>query len=60
VIRIIVRSSDCGAAANVGGPVYTDYRTFDVDIPELEEFLREQRTYLVREVVGVEVLERKP
>jgi hypothetical protein len=57
-LRIIVRQSDEGAARNVGGPVQTSYKTFDVELPALEAFLSAdgQPDYICREVIGVEVL----
>ena len=65
MIRIIVFEADGGMAANVGGPVLTTHRTFDVEIPELESFLSEPRKsktmlYTNRGVVGVEVIEATP
>jgi hypothetical protein len=61
-IRIIVRQSDEGAAMHVGGPVQTSHKTFDVDLPELEQFLRAegQPTYIRRELIGVELLTLPP
>lgn len=58
MIRIIVRATNCGAAANVGGPVETQYKTIDWDIPELERLLKQAKetTYAYAEVIGVEVL----
>lgn len=58
MIRLIVRAKDAGAAAHVGGPVDIDYRTFDVEAPALEAFLRgaDPTAYTHRHVVGVEVL----
>lgn len=57
-IRIIVRQSDEGAARHVGGPVQTSHKTFDVDLSEVEHFLRAtgQPDYICREVIGVELL----
>lgn len=57
MIRIIVRIDDAGMAANVGGSVQTRYKTFDVDLPELEAFLRlpKPNTYTEYEVIGVEL-----
>lgn len=61
MIRVIVRTSDCGAAANVGGPVDLYFKTFDVPSAELEHYLTEDKgKYSTREVVGVEVLAGKP
>lgn len=59
MLRIVVRTDNAGMAANVGGAVHTEYRTFDVDLPEIEEFLREpgakRMTYTQRQVVGIEL-----
>jgi len=64
MIRVIVRTVNCANAAHVGGPIDTDYKTFDVDLPELKKFLQEPTlngwTYHAREVVGVELLEDAP
>jgi hypothetical protein len=60
VIRIIVLTDDAGMAANVGGHVETSWKTFDVDLPEVEAFLREPLRanwkYTSRQVKGVEVI----
>lgn len=69
MIRLIIRDTDYGAAANVGGDVETRLKTFDVELPaEVEAYLREftdERDRLLaekknrwwnREVIGVEVL----
>lgn len=59
MLRIIVRTDNAGMAANCGGAVETTYRTFEMDAPELEAFLREPKsknwTYAQRQVVGVEL-----
>ena len=39
-IRIICRMTDAGAACNVGGPVYVEFKTFVVEAAEVEEWLR--------------------
>ena len=55
MIRIIVQTDDANMAGNVGGSVHTSHRTFDVDLPELEAFLRDGGgTYSHRQVIGVE------
>lgn len=58
MIRVIVRECDLGAAMHVGGPVNTRLRTFDVELPELEQHLRAegQPEYVRREVLGVELI----
>ena len=58
MIRIIVTTADCSAAANVGGPVNVTHKTFDVSAPEVESFLNEKLgTYVHRTVCGVEILQ---
>jgi hypothetical protein len=56
MLRLIVQIVDTGAAANIGGPVETRYRTFDVDLPEVEAELRKADNWTTRHVVGAEVL----
>jgi hypothetical protein len=59
-IRIIAHSTDAEMAANVGGPVTTSYRTFDIDAPEVETFLRKPwRNYEERGIIGIELLPEK-
>lgn len=56
MIRIIVQTNDAGMAANIGGNVQIKHRIFDVDLPALEAFLREDvGTYAHRQVIGVEL-----
>lgn len=62
-LRIIVRTDNMNHAAHVGAPVVTTYRTFDVDLPEVEEYLRaggynEDGSFLVRQVIGAEEIGR--
>ena len=58
MIRILVRVDDAGMAANVGGSVETKHKTFDVELPEFEKYLRESSgTYSHANVVGVELLQ---
>lgn len=57
MIRIVVQRSEAGMAANVGGPVHTSVKTFDLDAPEFEAYMRAERgTYEDKMVVGVEIL----
>ncbi len=39
MIRLIVRLDDASMAANVGGGVHTTFRTFNIELPELEGIL---------------------
>jgi hypothetical protein len=63
MIRVIVATADACMAANVGGPVHVDYRSFEIDAPELEAFLAEQEQWkkdglCQRSIVGVEAMTR--
>lgn len=56
-IRVIIQETDAQAAAGVGGPVATDYVTFDVEAPEVVARMRSNWCYPGhRSIVGVEVL----
>ena len=58
MLRLTVRTDDASMAANVGGAVLTTHRSFDVDLPALEAFLREKHHSLChRQVVGYELLD---
>lgn len=59
MIRIIVRESDAGMAANVGGDVHTKYRTVDIVCEELEALLRARDNYISRTVIGAELVAPK-
>lgn len=64
MIRVTVQTSDAGMAANVGGHVQVEFKSFDISAPDLEAHLREyseakkrkQSLYWQRCVIGVEVL----
>ena len=68
MIRVIVQTCDAGMAANVGGSVNEEFRTFDIEAPALEAHLREyvdakkrgETTYWHRNAVGVELLPEEP
>lgn len=60
-LRLIVRTDDGNMAAQIGGGVLVQYRTFDVDLPEVEAFLRaggsnSGNDYSFRQLVGAEVV----
>lgn len=70
MLRIVVHDCDYGAFEHVpGAPVQMSVKTFDVEIPALETFLRaheiarrqatNDRLTLawIRQVVGIEILE---
>jgi hypothetical protein len=57
VIRVVVETCDAGMAANVGGSVHREIRTFDIEATALEAFLREPGHSLQhRQVIGVEII----
>jgi hypothetical protein len=55
-LRIILQGVNYGAAANVGGPVFTEFKTFDIEAPEIEAWLSETIPYGHRQVAGAEVV----
>ena len=59
-LRVVVQDADRAAAANVGGPVDTSLKTFDIESPELEQYLqqpiKDKWNYVHRQVIGVEVI----
>lgn len=56
-MRFICRETDCAAAANVGGPVNTTFRTF-VTADSVETWLRlDSGRYVTRECIGVELVD---
>jgi hypothetical protein len=61
MIRLICSETDAAQCAHVGGPVTITHKTFDVDIPELERWLREpkvnQWTYTERRFMGIELID---
>ena len=58
MLRIVAKLDSCGMAANVGGSTLSTFKTFDVELPELEAYLRscDDQTYMHVQVIGVEVL----
>lgn len=58
MLRLIVQIVDIGDACNIGGPIQTRYRTFDVDLPEVEAELRtDDYKWATRSLVGAELLQ---
>lgn len=58
MIRIVVQIANAGMAANVGGPVQTSIKTFEVEAPELERFMEDRcHGYQEKHIVGVELPE---
>jgi hypothetical protein len=69
MIRIIVKDMDLTASIYAAGQPQTVVKSFDIEAPELEAYIREFRAiendarasksplYASREIVGVEILE---
>lgn len=56
-LRIIVKTDSANMAANIGGGIQTISRTFEVEVPEVEKYLRHRESeYEFRQVIGVEVV----
>jgi len=56
-IRILMQETSGAAAANIGGPAYTTYVTFDVEAPELVARMEAPwDQYGGRSIIGVEIL----
>jgi len=58
MIRLIIRSVNVCDAAHAGGPADVEYTTFDVDLPEVEKYLRDVRflnSYESRVIIGAEL-----
>ncbi len=56
MIRIICANNDFADAANVGGPATVTHKTFDVELPEVEAWLREHVKYHSRSFQGIELI----
>jgi hypothetical protein len=60
MLRIICRVVDEAAAIHIGSLVSVKYETFDVELPQVEEFLLlhkgDTQYYQDRSVVGIEVI----
>ncbi len=60
MIRIIVRFDDGYLAANLGGAVLTRFKTFDVDLPEVEAALmaggQSETAFAHGQIVGCEII----
>ncbi len=54
-LRVIIRTEYADKAANVGGSVDVEWKTFDIEAPEVEAFLSQKLSSLTyRQVVGIE------
>ena len=60
MIRVIVQIIDVACSVNVGGPVETRVKTFDIEIPEIEEYLRkvDKQNYTNWLITGFELLDK--
>ncbi len=62
MIRLIIRETDIVDAVHADANSHTSYRTFDVELLEVESWLayRGPGGYITREVVGVELRDKEP
>ena len=64
MIRITVRTDDAAMFANTGqGMVHAKCKSFDISVPELEDFLNDaeaNRNYSQRQIIGYEIISPKP
>jgi hypothetical protein len=58
MLRIVTKQDNAGMAANCGGSVLSTLKTFDIELPEVEAYLKsfDKDTYSHVQVIGVEVL----
>lgn len=59
MIRIIIRETNYADAAHVGGPVLESFKTFDVELPQVESYLAEELKWGSRRVIGIEAVAAK-
>jgi hypothetical protein len=56
VIRIIVKQIDSTVVAvGVSDEAREEFKTFDVELPEVEQWLRENTDYVHRSFIGIEL-----
>lgn len=57
MLRIIVRNQHFGAVVHMEGAIAeTSLKTFDVELPEIEKYLKVAEKWTSREVIGIEIL----
>ena len=61
MLRLLLKHDDAGMAANVGGSVLTTFKTFDVEAPEVEAWLKlpEGNIYAQVQIIGVELVKQE-
>lgn len=59
MLRLIVQIDDAGMACNVGGAVLTTFKTFDVDLPDVEAALKPggKNALYHSQIIGSEIIE---
>ena len=59
-IRLICVETDCGDAANVGGPIHVRHKTFDIECPpEVRAFLTNGGKYISTFISGAELIDEQ-
>lgn len=58
MIRLIIKIENCGAAINLGEDVERSFKTFDCNLPKVEEFLSysKDKKYETRRIIGAEII----
>lgn len=61
MIRLVFEETNFGTAAHVDGvKAETHLKSFDIDCPEIENFLKtDSLSWTIRQLVGIEVLLKK-
>lgn len=58
MIRIVFKEMNYGAACNVeGGVAKVSLKSFDIEVPALQEWLTKEPSYTERTFVGIETIE---
>jgi len=56
MIRVICYENDYSDAANVGGRNIETYKTFDIQAPEIEAWIKAESKWRTRTISGFEII----
>lgn len=59
MLRIICRDTDATEVVHANGQYHVRYRTFDVELPEVEAYLARVALYGHRAIMGAEIIPPK-